>query len=100
MRYLLILPLTSWMTFVKKIQTGRRKVEMPPPFLNSFLTVFFHRLYLAKSLQGTIMPFVKFPVFNNWDVLSIHLFGCIVEGLNGSAEEGGKTDIKLKPFLL
>jgi hypothetical protein len=46
------------------------------------------------------MPLVEFPGFRDWNVESVHLFSCIVEGLDSPSEVRSEAQIELKAFFL
>ena len=56
--YSLVLPFMRGMSFVEQIDGRWRVVIVPSPSLNGLFAMLLDSLYLAQSLESTIVPFV------------------------------------------
>lgn len=73
----------DWMPFVSEFELRGRNIVASSPNLHLFFTVFLDSLHFVESLQGSIVPLVKAPVLDNWDVVTVYFVCSVVEGLNG-----------------
>lgn len=88
------------MPFIINFKSWWRNIKASPPNLNLIFAVLLNCFDLVKTLQCSIMPFIKPPILYDRNVMAIKLISSIIECLNGSGQNRSIANVKLVAILI